>query len=181
MKINDRNILKQLRKGDIKSFESLFHQFHKGMSLYSISLLKNEMLAEEVVQDVFYNIWKNRNEFNLNSNWQSYLYKSVYNNSMMQIRKNKKEIRVEDEYLANIEDMKPDPSIEMDLGELNKTIESTLKLLPERTRNIFKMSRFQGMKYNEIAIKLAISVKTVEANMGKALKAFRVSLRNYGY
>jgi hypothetical protein len=52
MKINDQNILKQLRKGDIKSFESLFHQFHKGMSLYAISLLKNEMLAEEVVQTI---------------------------------------------------------------------------------------------------------------------------------
>ena len=71
MKINDRNILKQLRKGDIKSFESLFHKFHKGMRLYAISLLKNEVLAEEIVQDIFYNIWKNREEFYLKSKWQS--------------------------------------------------------------------------------------------------------------
>lgn len=181
MKINDRNILKQLRKGDIKSFESLFHQFHQGMLLYAISLLKNEVVAEEIIQDVFYNIWKNRGEFNLKNNWQSYLYKSVYNNAMMYIRKHNKEILLGDNSLLNIVSETDDPSKEIEYKGLKKDVEITLKKLPEKTQNIFRMSRFEGMKYQEIANKLEISIKTVEANMGKALKAFRISLRNYDY
>ncbi len=181
MKLNDRNILKQLRKGDIKSFESLFHQFHQGMLLYAISILKNEATAEEIVQDVFYNIWKNRGEFNLKNTWQAYLYKAVYNNAIMYIRKHNKEILLGDNSLINIEGTTDDPSEKMEYKGLRKDVEITLKKLPERTQNIFSMSRFEGMKYQEIANKLEISIKTVEANMGRALKAFRVSLRNYDY
>lgn len=181
MKISDQNILRQLRRGDIKTFESLFHDFHPGMILYSLSILKNKAQAEGVVQEVFYNIWKNRNEFRLKISWQSYLYKSVYNNSVMILRKSKREVKLDEEVLLNLEDKETGPLVEIDLKELNQTITSTLGKLPVRTRKIFRMSRFEGMKYKEIANSLSISVKTVEANMGKALKAFRLSLKNYGY
>lgn len=181
MKINDRKILKDLRKGDIKAFESLFHHFHPGLSLYAINLLKDSTIAEEVIQDVFYNIWKNRNEFWLKTNWQSYLYKAVYNNCMMEIRKVKKEIRTDENWMQKQEGNAPDPSGELEEVELSEAILKTLEIMPERTREIFNLSRFEGMKYKEIAKKLAISVKTVEANMSKALKTFRTSLKEYGY
>ncbi|MCF8378570.1 MAG: RNA polymerase sigma-70 factor [Bacteroidales bacterium] len=181
MKLNDQYILKQIRKGDIKSFESLFHKFYPGMVLYSLSILKNKSESEEVVQDVFYNIWKNRNEFLLKTSWQSYLYKSVYNNSLMLLRKSNRKQLIEEDAIKNLEGSEKDPSEEIDLKLLNNAISKTLELLPERTREIFNMSRFEGMKYKEIALQLSISIKTVEANMAKALKAFRMSLKNYGY
>lgn len=179
MKINDQNILNQLRKGDINTFETLFHNYHPGMISYAHSILKNKDQAEEVVQDVFYNIWKNRDEFRLKTGWQNYLYKSVYNNSLMILRKSNREMKLEDDVLINLEGREKDPSTEFDLTELKRVISNTLEKLPIRTREIFNMSRYEGMKYKEIANHLSISVKTVEANMGKALKAFRSSLKNY--
>jgi len=181
MKKDDQFILKQLKKGDIKVFESLFHSFHPGMLLYSISILKNKSLAEEVVQDVFYNIWKNRDEFVIKTSWRSYLYKSVYNNSLMVLRKREQNLRLEEEVLINLPGEEIDPSAVIDIRDLNTAITKTLDALPERTRKIFSMSRNEGMKYKEIASLLSISIKTVEANMGKALRAFRLSLKDYGY
>ena len=181
MKTSDRKIMNQLRKGNIKSFEFLFHQFHPGLVLYAGSILKNSELAEEVVQDVFYNIWKNRREFRLTTSWKSYLFKSVYNNSLMEIRKMKREIPMDEEKFINENNISVDASGEIQKEELNEVIEKTLNSLPERTKEIFTLSRFEGLKYKEIALKLTISVKTVEANMARALKAFRISLKEHGY
>ena len=133
------------------------------------------------MQDVFYSIWKNRKDFRLTSGWQSYLYRSVYNNSMNYLRKTRKEYLLEEEVKENKAASSGDPYEEMSYTELNETINATLEKLPERTRQIFRLSRFEGLTYNEIAKKLSISVKTVEANMGKALKAFRLSLEEYGF
>lgn len=181
MKLKDRSILRKIRKGDVKSFETLFHQYHTGMHLYARSLVKNEKVAEEIVQDVFYNVWKNRLIFNLRVSWKSYLFGAVYNNSMYHLRKTGKEQRLDEKVLDHESHSESGPYEEMDYKELSDTIADTLDKLPERTRNIFHMSRFEGLTYPEIASKLAISIKTVEAHMGKALKAFRISLKEYGY
>jgi RNA polymerase sigma-70 factor (ECF subfamily) len=181
MKKAEKHTLNRIRKGDIKSFEALFHRFYPGMCLYAQSLLKNETIAEEIVQDVFYNIWKNRKDFQLRSGWQSYLYRSVYNNSLSYLRKNQKEVLFPENRDEMQESGNNDPYQEMNYRELNETISAVLDQLPERTGRIFKMSRFEGLTYQEIATRLKISVKTVEANMGKALKAFRLSLEEYGF
>ncbi|MBE0652636.1 MAG: hypothetical protein IH594_02490, partial [Bacteroidales bacterium] len=98
MKNQDRNIAKRIKKGDIQTFETLFHQHYPGMLLYAQSLVRKKGPAEEVVQDVFYNIWKNRENFHLNANWKSYLYRAVYNNSMLYLRKWKHELLVDEKY-----------------------------------------------------------------------------------
>ncbi len=181
MKNKDQNILKKIKKGDIKSFEALFHRYYPGMCLYAQSLLKNESIAEEIVQDVFFNIWKNKQGFILTSKWQSYLYRSVYNNAMNHLRKMKKESGFDEEAAAKTPGTSDSPFEEMSYKELNETILETMHRLPDRTQQIFRLSRFEGLTYSEIAKKLSISVKTVEANMGKALKAFRLSLNEFGY
>ena len=73
----------------------------------------------------------------------------------------------------------PDPSQVIQLDEVSNLITQTLEKLPERTREIFRLNRQEGLKYREIAQKLSISEKTVEANMGKALKALRNSMEKY--
>lgn len=181
MKLRDKNILKNIRKGDINAFETLFHQFYPGMCLYAKSIVKKDNISEEIVQDVFYNIWKNRNNFTLTSGWHNYLYRAVYNNSLKYIRRSKREIRIEDPQMFDSNNKVLDPSEELNYSELTESINEVLDRLPERTRQIFRMNRFDGFTYKEIAEKLSISVKTVEANMGKALKIFRISLENLGY
>ena len=179
MNIRETRILNKIRKGDVEAFESLFHQYYPGMCSYAESLLKHPEIAEEIVQDVFYNIWKNRTDLNIYASWQSYLYRSVFNNAMMHLRKNKKEQPLDETWAAEQLHSGELHSEEMDAREMNAAMIYTLESLPDRTQEIFRLSRFEGMKYNEIATQLSISVKTVEANMGKALKALRNSLEKF--
>ncbi len=179
MNIAEQRTLKRIRKGDIQAFEDLFHHFYPGMCSYAESLTKKEFIAEEVVQDIFYNIWKNKSDLRISSSWQSYLYRAVFNNSMMYLRKAKRELSLDEHWAESQIQSSDNPSEELDAKELNAVILYTLQKLPDRTREIFKMNRFEGLKYKEIAEKLSISLKTVEAHMGKALKALKSSLEEF--
>jgi RNA polymerase sigma-70 factor (ECF subfamily) len=174
----DQLIGKRIQSGDIRAFEKLFHAFYPPMCAFASSLVKSDVIAEEIVQDIFYNIWKNRATLFINQSWKSYLLRAVHNHSLMHLRKQHKEEIIADWKLPD-ELTSPDPSSEVQLEELKNLVGNTLNKLPERTREIFEMNRTEGLKYKEIAEKLSISVKTVEANMGRALQAFRNALRDY--
>ena len=179
MVLKELQQLSQIRRGELNAFEKLFHRFHPGLCGYAESLVSKREIAEEVVQDVFYNIWKNRESLSINKSWRSYLYRAVYNNSMMFLRKMRRE-RSLDEGTSLIHEVDTfDPSQLLQLNEVSELVSKTLEGLPERTREIFRLNRQEGLKYREIADKLSISVKTVEANMGKALKSLRNSLKLY--
>ncbi|MCK4745645.1 MAG: RNA polymerase sigma-70 factor, partial [Bacteroidales bacterium] len=150
-----------------------------GLSGYAESLIGKKEIADEVVQDVFYNIWKNRDTLRITRSWQSYLYRSVYNNSMMYLRKTRREFIMEEGMIPEQKGGSMDPSQEMEYREVSDLVSMTIGDLPERTREIFLLNRQEGLKYKEIADRLSISVKTVEANMGKALRALRGSLEKY--
>jgi len=179
MVLKEQQQLRKIRKGDLDSFEKLFHQYYPGMCAYADSLLGKPEVAEEVVQDVFYNIWKNRDSLKITRSLQSYLYRSAYNNSMMYLRKMRREHFLDDGHTFDFEADSPDPSQVLQLNEVSELVSRTLEGLPERTREIFRLNRQEGLKYREIADRLSISVKTVEANMGKALKALRNSMEKY--
>ncbi|RPI46474.1 MAG: RNA polymerase sigma-70 factor, partial [Bacteroidetes bacterium] len=97
MNLQEQFQMRKIRKGDIEAFEILFHRFYPGLHHYAETLVRKYEVAEEVVQDVFYNIWKNRESLLITRSWQSYLYRSVYNNSMMYLRKNRRELLLEEE------------------------------------------------------------------------------------
>lgn len=179
MVLKEQVQLRKIRKGDIGSFEKLFHRFYNGLCGYAETIVHKEEVAEEVVQDVFYNIWKNREVMQINRSWQSYLYRSVHNNAVMYLRKQKREQLFGDEALTDPGSDNADPELLMQRDELSDLISRTLEGLPERAREIFLMNREEGLKYREIAEALSISVKTVESNMGKALKALRKNLEKY--
>lgn len=180
MILSEQQQLRRIRKGDLDSFEKLFYRFYPGMCGYAVSLLRKEEVAEEVVQDVFYNVWKNRESLWITVSWQSYLYRSVYNNAMMYLRKHRRELLLDDLQPFEQPVGSPDPLEEMQYHEVTGLVSRTIERLPGRTREIFRLNRQEGLKYKEIAGKLDISVKTVEAHMGKALKALRNSLEKYG-
>ena len=179
MVLKEQAQLRRIRRGDVDSFERLFHQYYPGLCAYAESLVGKQEVAEEVVQDVFYNIWKNRESLRIKKSLPSYLFRSVYNNSMMYLRKMKRERFMEDGNTLEPAINSPDPLQKLQLNEMSELISKTLNGLPERTREIFRLNRQEGLKYREIADQLSISVKTVEANMGKALKALRNSMEKY--
>jgi len=171
--------LKRIQSGDLKEFEKLFKELYSPLCSFASKILLDKDKAEEIVQDIFYGIWKNKEKLDIRISFKSYLYRAVQNNCLQVIQHHQVEDKYKQHVVNNVEEFQIDPMQEMELEEMNLVIEQTLESLPERCRQIFSMSRFEGLKYKDIAQQLDISIKTVEANMGKALQAFRQNLKQY--
>jgi len=172
------DVTKATKLGDIKVFEEVFRLLYAPLCGYVNKIISNKEIAEEIVQELFYIIWKNKATLEIKISIKSYLYKSAHNKALHYIEHEKVKNKYVD-YISANENFSETPEQAMQSSEMYAIYQETLKKLPENCRNIFNMSRNQGLKYKEIAEKLSISVKTVEANMGRALKAFRQSFANY--
>jgi RNA polymerase sigma-70 factor (ECF subfamily) len=177
--IQEDNIFKSISHGDMDAFEVLFRTYYRELCTYAFKYFRDKDTAEEVVQDLFYKLWEKKETLVIRSSIRSYLYRSVYNNTMMLLRE--KNIRKTTNVLPLNSEMIPgdEPDARLETNELDQIVQSTLSAMPQKVRRIFEMSRFEGLKYKEIASRLLISIKTVEANMGKALKLFRQNLKEY--
>jgi len=180
MKLDDFYIQKNIRAGNIREFERLFMKYYDPLCRHAGNILNDTDTAEDLVQEFFYHFWKNRETFTIRLSLNAYLYRSIRNNALhylghLAIRKN-----YAGKVLGEFRDMMPaDLQADVDAMELDKAINATLEQMPERCSLIFRMNRFEGKKYREISEILSVSVKTVEADMGKALQIFRKSLEDY--
>jgi RNA polymerase sigma-70 factor, ECF subfamily len=180
MNLADYYIQKKIQGGDIGEYEKVFTRFYEPLCRQANRIVRDMDLAEDIVQEFFYNFWKNRESFSPKLSFEAYLFQSIRNNSLhylehLQVRKQYAEAKAnESTGAAPSEEL-----TEVGLKELNSLIETTLSQLPERCSLIFRLNRFEGKKYREIAEMLSISVKTVEADMGKALQMFRATLKEY--
>jgi RNA polymerase sigma-70 factor, ECF subfamily len=177
--MENSQIIDKIRKGDLKAFEKVFRDNYEQLCDYAFRFTKDEDLAEELVQDIFYRIWKKHEQLMITSTLEGYLFQSVKNHCLQYFKHKAVELKYAEKVKMETQTLAYEPFEELENKELNDKIESTLRSLPDKCREIFMMSRFDGLKYQEIADKMAISVKTVEANMGKALKIFRESLGKY--
>jgi RNA polymerase sigma-70 factor (ECF subfamily) len=177
--IQDSAQLKAIKKGNIQEYELLFREYYQPLLLYAKSIIKSEPNAEEIVQDIFFGLWKNKKTLDIHTSFSAYLYKAVYNNCLQLIRQEKRKFNYQqDKKNWNYhESMSPGEILQY--NELYDKIIEVVEDLPENCKTIFKLNRFQGLKYSEIAEKLTISIKTVEANMTKALKHLRRHMDEY--
>jgi RNA polymerase sigma-70 factor (ECF subfamily) len=146
---------------------------------YAYGFVNDTDNAEEIVQDLFYKLWEKRFEIRINSSVKSYLYSAVHNRCLKFIEHRNVETKYRNYYLMNESEIDSEPHNSSNVHELQGIIDHTLDTLPERCGRIFRLNRFEGLKYQEIAELLSISIKTVEANMGKALKVLRKNLKEY--
>ena len=164
---------------DISDFERLFKSLYSRLCSYANLFLNDPDAAEDVVQEVFFKLWKNRNELSIHTTIKSYLFRAVRNGCMNVID----HISVREAYkIVNEEDMKSSEGNmvnETIVSELEQRIRETIDQLPAERRKIFIMSRFDGLKYREIADQLNLSVKTVENQMYQALRFLRERLVDY--
>jgi len=171
---------RRVREGDIKAFENLFREFYSPLVGFAMGFVNDQDTAEEMVQDFFYHYWKNRESIEIKVSLKAYLFNSVKNFSFKFLEKQQVRRRYAERILAQTEEAEATTfADEMGARELQKEIDHALSTLPERCRKVFKMNRVQGMKYQEIAQTLSVSVKTVEADMTRTLKVLRKSLENY--
>jgi RNA polymerase sigma-70 factor (ECF subfamily) len=174
--ISDTEITGRIRNGDIGQFESLFRSSYVSLVRYAKTLIKDHDTAEEIVQDLFFRLWQDKEKLNIESSLNGYLFRSVHNRCLHYIEHNRVIERHAEEMSYSQSESQDNPSDILNYKELQEKIARILERLPERCGRIFTMSRFEGLKYSEIADKLSVSIKTVEANMGRALKEFRKEL-----
>lgn len=173
-------VLKQIRAGNIKAFETVFRLYYSPLCLYAASITGRWEIAEEIVQELFYICWKERENLHLFCSLKSYLYKAARNRSLQYLEHRAVCSRHEETLqAAPPASSVPSPEEELEYKELKKIVGRALEQLPPRRKQIFLMHRTQGMKYAEIAARLGLSVKTVEAEMTKALQRLRKEIEPY--
>ncbi len=170
---SDSEIIGRIRKGDKQEFEKLFRSSYVSLVRYAQTILKDHDTSEEIVQELFFRLWQDRENLKIESSLKGYLFRSVHNRSLHHIEHQKVVERHAGEVAAAAEIVSEPVTEAIYYNELQIRVARVLDRLPERCSEIFRMNRFEGLKYTEIAEKLSVSLKTVEANMGKALKEFR--------
>jgi len=172
----ESSIIEDIKFGDVKAFENVFHEYYGVLCSHAYKLLLDGDDAEEMVQNVFVKLWNKKDHVTITSSIKSYLYQAVKNECLNFI-KHKQVIR---NHATDYLHVNPEPTSDtVVVEELRRKIEDSMSNLPPERKRIFLMNRNEGLKYREIAEKLNISIKTVENQMGKALKYLRLELSEY--
>lgn len=184
----DRNSFVQERSesGDIKAFEKIYNDYYESLVRYAQRFVCDLDNSREIVQDVYVKIWGKRKTLLGEKSLKSYLYRAVRNKCLDYL----KHLNVESEYekmrVTEIQESGYGVFISEDhplngliTEELRNAIQRTIENLPEKCREIFKLSRDEGMKYREISEELNISVKTVETQMYRAIKSLKEQLSGF--
>jgi len=172
--VQDLSLLIKIKEGDIGAFEHVFRSNYSPLLFYSIGITKRRDVSEEIVQDIFYYLWKERENIQILRSLKGYLYASVRNRSLQYC-----EHEIVDERYRKQNSMTADYGLEADgqemleYRELEEIVRKSMEKMPERRLRIFRMHRFENKKYIEIAEALSLSVKTIESEIGKALKTLR--------
>jgi len=166
----------KIRESDADAFKNLFETYCQALIYFAWRYVKSTQIAENIVQDVFLKMWLNRTKLNPALKIRSYLYKAVRNQAMQHLRKAKFENRREN--IQALDSSAKSPEDKLDEKEIAVSVQKAISELPSQCRLVFTMSKYSNLTYSEIAEIQNISIKTVEAHMGRALKLLRKRLAN---
>lgn len=159
--------------GDRTAFEALFRLHYRPLCAFAMGYLKDMDQAEDLVQDLFFRLWMDRERTEVTTSLKAYLFRAVRNRCLNALKTQGRMRSLNEE----VDDgMAEDDRSEEEHSERAARVNAAIEALPEERRKVFKLSRNEGLKYQEIAARLGISVKTVENQMGKALKTLREEL-----
>ncbi|MFA6702619.1 MAG: RNA polymerase sigma-70 factor [Dysgonamonadaceae bacterium] len=181
MKKNDEElfIFNRLVEGDSEAFRFLFEKYYPDLCNFVNIYLHDAVMSEEIVQDIFICLWEKKEEINIESSVKSYLLRASKNKSLNYLRNEKTKLNIYNK-LANLNNSIAEmPDSIMNANQLREVINNAIDSLPERCRETYILGKEKDLSYKEIAEELGVSVKTVEAQMGKALKRLREELKPY--
>lgn len=177
--IYEQLLIKKLESGDPDAFSDIFSAYYKDLVMFAFSFTKEFPDAEEIVQETFVKLWKDRDRIDVRVSLKSMLQKSVQNRFIDWHRHNK----IVNGYSSYVMNNSPLFDFDADTyvlrSELEGSIEKAIANLPEKFKEAFEMNRFGGLKYQEIATKLHVSVRTVEVRISKALELLRKDLKDF--
>ncbi|HTD39113.1 MAG TPA: RNA polymerase sigma-70 factor [Mucilaginibacter sp.] len=181
MELSELRLIDLAAEGSEMAFEKFFKTYFKSLHAYALVMLQDEIMAEEIVQQVFYRIWERKEQFRVHTSVKAFLYKAVYNECLNYLKHQKHKANHQNHvWYANRNSISNEnAAMRVELSELETRLQKAMNELPEQCRTIFYMSRFDELKYREIANQMGLSIKTVEAQMGKALKALRKKLVDF--
>ena len=169
---NNKNLINSLRKGDENAFAYLMDAYHKLLCVYAKSLCRDIYLAEDIVQNVFINVWERREKLKKDYSIKSYLYQCVYNELINQYRKKNSLLTLETAYINTLNIVLQEEDTN-DITRLVALVKQEIQELPPKCKEIFIMGKQEGLTYAEIAAHLNISFRTVENQMSKAFSIIR--------
>jgi len=178
-RVSDNDLLRQIAGGNTNAFEMLFKQHYENLCRYACTFIRESDEAEDIVQKTFVTFWEKKEDIAVETSLKSYLYGAVRNAALNNIKH--QQVRQKHAATMTVNDHVASESASDGVvsAELNEQINAAIDRLPQQCRRVFELSRFEGLKYAEIAEQLGISVKTVENQMGKALRRMRDELHEY--
>jgi RNA polymerase sigma-70 factor (ECF subfamily) len=174
---NEKDIIIALKNDSANAFDDLFRMYGQRLFLFSRGFLKDPEDAKEIVQNVFVKIWENRANIDEFQSFKSYLFSIAYNSIITEFRKKHREQKLLENIKLSTPGYHQDLEDQLLYDSTKQEIENAIEALPERRKLIFKLSRFEGRSYQEIASELGISVNTVENQISEALKYLRNSIK----
>lgn len=176
LSVDEKILVSNLKKGDRKAFEQIFKKYAERIYYFSIKYLKLKEDAEEITQEVFVRLWNRRFDLKTELSFSSYLFMIAKNAVIDMLRKRQKESLFNEDINSNIESPLYEDNKSVEYKELNEIIQNSIKDLPVKRRQIYLLSRDEGLTYKQIAEKLDISIKTVESHMRLALQQLKKSV-----
>jgi RNA polymerase sigma-70 factor (ECF subfamily) len=173
--MTDRELLARLRDGDTSAFDAIFRAWYAPIVRMVEGMLRERAVAEEIAQDVLLELWRRRESLSADGSPQAYLFQAARNRALNHLRHLRVEERGETQAARELT-LPASPDRALAEAEIDGAIRSAVASLPPRCREVFELSRVHGLKYAEIAQTLGVSVKAVEAQMGKALRVMRERL-----
>src|ERR1035437_3379738 len=176
---NDEELMQEIKADNMFAFDVLYKKYCKRVYKFGYSILKSPEESENIMQDVFLSLWENRHKVQKDSSIKSFVFTITYNIAISIIRKKARESQFI-EYLKSLQEITEEPvNVKLEYNELKTKLDEIINALPQRQKEVYLLHRVEGLKYNEIAERLNISVKTIETHMSRALKTIREKLGNY--
>lgn len=175
--INESKWIGDIKAGNKAAFQYAFDYFYANLCQYTANLSQDPDSAEDIVQEVFINIWKKKRNLLITTSLKSYLYKACYNKYIDTYRKEKKKHLKLEEFrrVKLMELQEEDASIQ---AQKIKNLNEVIQALPPKCKEVFLLSKYEGLKYQEIAAKQGISIKTVENQISLAYSKLRKALHS---
>jgi RNA polymerase sigma-70 factor (ECF subfamily) len=164
---------------DSQVFDQIYLDNFPALHRYAYTIVNDRELAEEMVHQVFLKILERKEPLKIHTSVKAYLFRSVNNECLNHLKHQNVKQNYQNYATDNMENQVETPSGMLAYKELEKRLTEAINTLPEQCRTIFQLSRFEELKYMEIANQLGISIKTVESQMSKALKRLRIDLADY--
>jgi RNA polymerase sigma-70 factor (family 1) len=177
---DDNICIRNLKKGDVLSFDNIFKKYNRKVYSFAFSYLKNREEAQDVVQEVFLNLWRNRDQINQYYVFSKYLFKITYNATCKKFRKQASDRKQMEEVVRNsiLED--DSTNLEIEYNNLLETANEIIEKMPARQKKIFHLSVDDQLTNEQIALRLNISKKTVENYLAQVKTSLKKSFSSGG-